>query len=326
MNLEVLSAVCQSCGASLEQQVPLSALTTFQIGGPCAALVTLPDEAAVKAVFSYLRENQIPHALIGRGSNLLCPDEGFDGVVLRLGGVFAECIKMQDGIVTCGAGVSLKNLCLFALEHCLTGLEFAYGIPGSVGGAVYMNAGAYDGEMSQILLSVTVLDENSEIRTVAADGLALSYRHSIFMEKDWIVLTASVIPEEGSGDEIRAKMQDLIVLSAEFALMPDDPEAIRERMRELAGRRKEKQPLEFPSAGSTFKRPEGSYASKLIDECGLKGYTVGGAQVSEKHAGFVVNRGGATFADVMAVCAHVQDVVKEQTGFVLELEPEIIGR
>ena len=302
MNLEVLSAVCQSCGASLEQQVPLSALTTFQIGGPCAALVTLPDEAAVKSVFSYLRENQIPHALIGRGSNLLCPDEGFDGVVLRLGGVFAECIKMQDGIVTCGAGVSLKNLCLFALEHCLTGLEFAYGIPGSVGGAVYMNAGAYDGEMSQILLSVTVLDENSEIRTVAADGLALSYRHSIFMEKDWIVLTASVIPEEGSGDEIRAKMQDLI------------------------GRRRAKQPLEFPSAGSTFKRPEGSYASKLIDECGLKGYTVGGAQVSEKHAGFVVNRGGATFADVMAVCAHVQDVVKEQTGFVLELEPEIIGR
>ena len=302
MNLEVLSAVCQSCGASLEQQVPLSALTTFQIGGPCAALVTLPDEAAVKAVFSYLRENQIPHALIGRGSNLLCPDEGFDGVVLRLGGVFAECIKMQDGIVTCGAGVSLKNLCLFALEHCLTGLEFAYGIPGSVGGAVYMNAGAYDGEMSQILLSVTVLDENSEIRTVAADELALSYRHSIFMEKDWIVLTASVIPEEGSGDEIRAKMQDLI------------------------GRRRAKQPLEFPSAGSTSKRPEGSYASKLIDECGLKGYTVGGAQVSEKHAGFVVNRGGATFADVMAVCAHVQDVVKEQTGFVLELEPEIIGR
>ncbi|MBR5722966.1 MAG: UDP-N-acetylmuramate dehydrogenase [Oscillospiraceae bacterium] len=300
MNLDALSAVCQSCGASLEQQVPLSALTTFKIGGPCAALVTLPDEAAVKTVFSYLRENQIPHCLIGRGSNLLCPDEGFDGVVLRLSGELSERITMQDGIITCGAGVSLKNLCLYALEHCLTGLEFAYGIPGSVGGAVYMNAGAYDGEMSQILLSVTVLDENSEIRTVAANELALSYRHSIFMEKDWIVLTASVMPEEGSGDEIRAKMQDLL------------------------GRRKSKQPLEFPSAGSTFKRPEGSYASKLIDECGLKGYTVGGAQVSEKHAGFVVNRGGATFADVMAVCEHVQNVVREQTGFVLELEPEII--
>ena len=163
-----------------------------------------------------------------------------------------------------------------------------------------MNAGAYDGEMSQILLSVTVLDEAGEIRTVPAEALELSYRHSIFMEKDWVVLTASVMPEQGNQDEIRAKMQDLL------------------------GRRRSKQPLEFPSAGSTFKRPEGRYASKLIDECGLKGYTVGGAQVSEKHAGFVINRGGATFADVMAVCSHVQDVVREQTGFVLELEPEIL--
>ena len=300
MNLDALSAVCADCGASLEQQVPLSSLTTFRIGGPCTALVTLPNGAAAKTVITYLRENQIPYSLIGRGSNLLCPDAGYDGVVLRLGGDFAERITYQDGIITCGAGVSLKQLCLFALEHCLTGLEFAYGIPGTVGGAVYMNAGAYDGEISQILLSVTVLDENDEIRTVPAEALALSYRHSILMEKDWIVLTASVIPEQGIQDEIRAKMQDLI------------------------GRRKSKQPLEYPSAGSTFKRPEGSYASKLIDECGLKGYTVGGAQVSGKHAGFVVNRGGATFADVMAVCEHVQHVVKEQTGFVLELEPEIL--
>ena len=180
-------------------------------------------------------------------------------------------------------------------------MEFAVGIPGSLGGAVYMNAGAYDGEFSQILLSVTLLDDSGEIRTVSADELELSYRHSILMEKKWTVLTVSVVLEEGSRDEIRAKMQDLI------------------------GRRKSKQPLEFPSAGSTFKRPAGSFASKLIDECGLKGYTVGGAQVSEKHAGFVINRGGATFADVMAVCQHVQDTVKAQTGFVLELEPEIIG-
>lgn len=302
MNLNALSALCADCGASLEQQVPLSSMTTFQIGGPCAACITLPDEAAAQKVIPYLREKQLPYSLIGRGSNLLCPDEGYDGVVLRFGGELAERITYQNGIITCGAGVSLKKLCLFALEHCLTGLEFAYGIPGTVGGAVYMNAGAYDGEMSQILLSVTVLDGNGKHRTVPAEELDFSYRHSIFMKKDWTLLTASVIPEHGNQDEIRAKMQDLL------------------------GRRRAKQPLEFPSAGSTFKRPEGSYASKLIDECGLKGYTVGGAQVSEKHAGFVVNRGGATFADVMAVCAHVQDVVKKQTGFVLELEPEILGK
>ena len=219
---------------------------------------------------------------------------------MKLGGALAEEIRCADGIVTCGAGVTLQKLCQFALDHCLTGLEFAYGIPGSVGGAVYMNAGAYDGEFSQILLSVTLLDDSGEIRTVSADELELSYRHSILMEKKWTVLTVSVVLEEGSRDEIRAKMQDLI------------------------GRRKSKQPLEFPSAGSTFKHPAGSFASKLIDECGLKGYTVGGAQVSEKHAGFVINRGGATFADIMAVCSHVQETVLKQTGFRLELEPEIL--
>lgn len=301
IDIEQLGAVCRDAGANLTPDVRLSELTTFKIGGPCAALVTLPDEPAAKTVFSYLREKQIPYYLIGRGSNLLATDKGFDGVVVKLGGALAEGIRCTDGIVTCGAGVTLQKLCQFALDHCLTGLEFAYGIPGSVGGAVYMNAGAYDGEFSQILLSVTLLDDSGEIRTVSADELELSYRHSILMEKKWTVLTVSVVLEEGSRDEIRAKMQDLI------------------------GRRKSKQPLEFPSAGSTFKRPAGSFASKLIDECGLKGYTVGGAQVSEKHAGFVINRGGATFADVMAVCQHVQDVVKAQTGFVLELEPEIIG-
>ncbi|MBQ6041191.1 MAG: UDP-N-acetylmuramate dehydrogenase [Oscillospiraceae bacterium] len=296
-----LTALCEQNGAQIETQVALSALTTFRIGGPCDALVTLPDEAAAQNIVAYLRENSIPYALIGRGSNLLAADSGFRGVILKLGGKLAEGIRCADGILTCGAGESLKNLCLTAAEHCLTGLEFAYGIPGSVGGAVFMNAGAYDGEFSQILLSVTVLDEAGEIRSVPAEALDLSYRHSILMERDWIVLTVSVMLEPGMQDEIRAKMQDLI------------------------GRRKSKQPLEYPSAGSTFKRPAGSYASKLIDECGLKGYTVGGAQVSEKHAGFVINRGNATFADVMAVCRHVQDTVRKQTGFVLELEPEIIG-
>lgn len=301
IDMEQLSAVCRNTGAELKPDVRLSELTTFKIGGACRALITLPDIAACQTIITYLRENKIPFTLIGRGSNLLAPDQGYEGVVLKLGGALASDITEENGAVTCGAGVSLKNLCLFALEHALTGLEFAYGIPGSVGGAVFMNAGAYDGEFSQILESVTVLDENGALLTLSASELNLGYRHSVFMERPWIILQATV------------------------RLTSGDPEAIRAKMQDLLGRRKSKQPLEFPSAGSTFKRPAGSFASKLIDECGLKGYTVGGAQISEKHAGFVINRGGATFADVMAVCQHVQEVVKAQTGFILELEPEIIG-
>lgn len=301
IDTEQLSAVCRNAGAELKPDVRLSELTTFKIGGACRALITLPDIAACQTIITYLRENRIPFTLIGRGSNLLAPDQGYEGVVLKLGGALASDITEENGAVTCGAGVSLKNLCLFALEHALTGLEFAFGIPGSVGGAVFMNAGAYDGEFSQILESVTVLDENGALLTLSASELNLGYRHSVFMEHPWIILQATVRLTSGDPETIRAKMQDLL------------------------GRRKSKQPLEFPSAGSTFKRPAGSFASKLIDECGLKGYSVGGAQVSEKHAGFVINRGGATFADVMAVCQHVQEVVKAQTGFILELEPEIIG-
>ena len=301
IDLEQLSAVCRNTGAELKPEIRLSELTTFKIGGTCSALITLPDIAACQKIITYLRENQIPFTLIGRGSNLLAADQGYEGVVLRLGGTLASEITEQGGAVTCGAGVSLKNLCLFALEHALTGLEFAFGIPGSVGGAVFMNAGAYGGEFSEILESVTALDENGTLLTLSAEDMNLGYRHSVFMDHPWTILQATVRLTSGEQEAIRAKMQELL------------------------GRRKDKQPLEFPSAGSTFKRPLGSYASKLIDECGLKGYTVGGAQVSEKHAGFVINRGGATFADVMAVCQHVQDVVKAQTGFVLELEPEIIG-
>ena len=300
MDMNEFAAVCEQAGAELTPDAVLAPLTSFKIGGKCRALVTLPDQQACQTVFAYLRENQIPYSLIGRGSNLLVPDDGYDGIVLKLSGKLSAEITVDEGIVTCGAGVSLKNLCLFALERSLTGLEFAYGIPGSVGGAVYMNAGAYDGEISQVLQFVTILDESGKVRTVPAEALELRYRHSILMERDWIVLNAGFWLELGNTDVIRDKMQDLL------------------------GRRKSKQPLEFPSAGSTFKRPEGSYASKLIDECGLKGDTVGGAQVSEKHAGFVINRGGATFADVMAVCRHVQETVRAQTGFVLELEPEIL--
>ncbi|MBR6107917.1 MAG: UDP-N-acetylmuramate dehydrogenase [Oscillospiraceae bacterium] len=303
LDIQELTAVCQQCGAELAPEVPVSGLTTFKIGGPCRALVTLRDRESVRTVITYLREHQIPYYLIGRGSNLLCPDEGYDGAVLKLGGGQMQQLSLSaDGTgIHCGAGVSLKNLCLFALENSLTGLEFAYGIPGSVGGAVYMNAGAYDGEVSQVISAVNAYQPDGAVHSLPKDSLDLSYRHSIFSEHpEWVILDAY------------------------FTLKKGEPDAIRARMQDLLGRRKSKQPLEFPSAGSTFKRPEGSYASKLIDECGLKGYTVGGAQVSEKHAGFVINRGGATCADVIALCEHVRETVQAQTGFVLELEPEIM--
>lgn len=300
-DLKPLVRLCEETGAQIQTDVPMSEHTSFHIGGACRALVTLPDAAACQKIVRRLRTDRIPFRLIGRGTNLLVPDSGYRGVVLKLGGSLAGQPVVEGETITCGAGTSLKNLCLAALSASLTGLEFAYGIPGSVGGAVYMNAGAYDGEMQGVLTEVTFLNSDAELRTLSAAELGLGYRHSVFMEHDWLILSAKLTLQKGDSDAIRA------------------------RMRELLGRRQEKQPLEYPSAGSTFKRPAGSYASKLIDECGLKGYRVGGAQVSTKHAGFVVNRGGATYADVMAVCKHVQETVQAKTGFVLELEPEILN-
>lgn len=304
LNLDALAAQCRQYNADFAADEPLSRHTTFRVGGNCRAFLTVKDSGSAERILQYLRQNAVPFRLIGRGSNLLVPDTGYPGVVLVLGGQLAEVSEPSEAdseVIVCGAGASLKNLCLAALSRGLTGLEFAYGIPGTVGGAVYMNAGAYDGEMSQVLESVTVLNGDGSRETLPAEALSLSYRHSIFMER-----------------------KDALILEAAVRLKKGDPAAIRARMQELLARRQEKQPIEYPSAGSTFKRPAGSYASLLIDQCGLKGYRVGGAQVSEKHAGFVVNRGGATYADIMAVCRHVQETVRAQTGYELELEPEIL--
>lgn len=309
INFNELTAVCQQNGAEIELDVPLAGYTSFKIGGPCKAMVTLNDAERAGAIFAYLRDNEIKHRLIGRGSNLLVTDKGYDGIVLRLGGEQIKQLSLhEDGVgIRCSAGTSLQRLCQFALDHSLTGLEFAYGIPGSVGGAVYMNAGAYDGEIAQVLSSVTVWQPDGQLHKMKSAELDLRYRHSIFMQHpDWYILDAHFVLDEGYMDAIRDKMQDLL------------------------SRRKDKQPLEYPSAGSTFKRPAASdpahpvYASKLIDECGLKGFTVGGAQVSEKHAGFVINRGGATFSDVMAVCEYVRETVRMKTDIEMEMEPEIL--
>ncbi|MBR0537893.1 MAG: UDP-N-acetylmuramate dehydrogenase, partial [Clostridia bacterium] len=238
----------------------------------------------------------------GNGSNVLISDDGIRGVVIKLMGGLTALEMRPDGRIWCEAGVPLKRLCTFALENDLTGLEFAYGIPGSVGGAVYMNAGAYGGEIKDVLQAVRLLDiADGRIFEKPASELKMAYRNTPFTDKKHVII------------------------GAYFSLETGNRNAIREKMEELLGRRKASQPLNFPSAGSTFKRPAGAYAAALIDGCGLKGFGVGGAKVSEKHAGFVINAGGATCRDVRELMAEIKHIVYEKEGFVLEPEVELIG-
>lgn len=301
MELTTLMDCAIQWGCRITEQAPMAAATSFHIGGPADVLIDIPSPDAVAAVVSCCQQQRIPFLVLGNGSNLLVGDKGFRGAVLRL--KFADRVPTltEDGILRCAAGISLTQLCVFARDHGLTGLEFAYGIPGTVGGAVYMNAGAYGGEMAQVLTTVTVVplegDDHTPV-TLPADKLALGYRHSALMDR---------FPA--------------IVVEAAFRLQPGDADAITARMKELMAKRQEKQPLEYPSAGSFFKRPEGHFAGALIEQAGLKGYAVGGAQVSEKHAGFVINRNHATAADVLALCRHVQHIIREKDG--VELEPEV---
>ena len=241
----------------------------------------------------------MPCYLLGNGSNILFGDKGYAGAVISLAGMKGE-VRREGDTLTAPAGMPLNALCMAALHAGLTGLEFAYGIPGSIGGAVYMNAGAYGGEMKDVLLSVRYLTAEGQIEEAPAAALDLGYRHSIF---------------ESNGG---------CILSAAVGLAPGDPGAIAARMNDLMGRRRDKQPLDKPSAGSTFKRPVGAFAGALIEQCGLRGHRHGGAAISEKHCGFVVNLGGATCADVLALCSEVQQIVKEQTGFVLEKEIRVV--
>ena len=283
---------------------PMSRHTSFRIGGP-ARLMALPKSPAqAKAAVLAAREADIVPFFLGNGSNLLVPDEGVERFLIQPAGRYSadplNRVWEESGQLCAGGGVSLAVLANAAQGRALTGLEFASGIPGSVGGAVVMNAGAYGGEMAQVLVSVTALDLDGNIQTIPAEHCGLGYRKSIFSDGQ------------------------RLVLEARFQLESGDPDAIRARMDELAAKRKEKQPLEYPSAGSMFKRPEGYFAAALIDQCGLKGFTVGGAQVSEKHAGFVVNRGGATCADVLELVRQVQARVLEQTGVTLKMEVKVL--
>lgn len=300
MNEKALAALAENLGCGVCENEPLSAHTTFRTGGPCTCMIMPKSAEDLSQLVKFAAENGVRTLVMGKGSNMLCADEGFDGAVLLIGSDFSEITMLDNCTIRAQAGAAMSRLCRVALDNGLSGLEFAYGIPGTVGGGIYMNAGAYGGEMKDVLVSVTAMDRNGELHTYTPAQLELTYRRSRFSHTDEIIV---------SGD---------------FKLAHGDKAEIEAKMNELMARRKDKQPLEYPNAGSTFKRPEGQFAGKLIQDCGLRGATVGGAQVSEKHCGFVINKGGATSADIKELIAQIQKTVYEKTGFYLECEVRII--
>ena len=279
---------------------PMSRHTTFRVGGPADFFVTPKAKEEVRDVIRICKEAGMPYYIIGNGSNLLVSDAGYRGVIVQIYKEMNE-VKVEGDLVKAQAGALLSGIAAKALGAELSGFEFASGIPGTIGGACVMNAGAYGGEIKDVLIDATVLTAEGELKTVTRDELDLSYRHSL-------------VPEKG-----------YIVLSARFRLTPKPKDEIKLYMAELRAKRVEKQPLEYPSAGSTFKRPEGYFAGKLIMDAGLRGYSVGDAQVSEKHCGFVVNKGEATAADVLTLIKDVQETVLKQFGVKLEPEVKMIG-
>lgn len=296
-----IKSICDKIGCGYSEDPVLSGCTSFKIGGKADLFVAPDTEDKLAEILASCKRMGLNVLILGKGSNLLVADGGFRGVVIST----SELDKIElidETTIYCQSGVALSRLCRFALDNSLTGLEFAYGIPGSAGGAAYMNAGAYGGEMKDVLYKCDHVSSDGEKGSFEGDELDLSYRHSVYSKSDKTVSALYLKLEKGDKTAIKAKMD------------------------ELMGKRRDKQPLEYPSAGSTFKRPEGYFAGALVEQCGLKGFTVGGAQVSEKHAGFVINIGGATCEDVLGVINHCRKVVFENTGVTLEPEVEIIGQ
>lgn len=279
---------------------PMTRHTTFRIGGNADVFLLPASMEELLEVLRLVKQYSVPLAILGNGSNVLVRDGGIRGAVVSFGKPFAH-IGMEETRITAGAGATLGAVSLFAASHSLSGLEFAVGIPGSLGGAVFMNAGAYDGEMRSVVSRVTAVAPDGEVRQYDSSEMDFGYRHSIFQENGHIICEIELVLREGESS------------------------AIQEKMAEFTKRRMEKQPLDKPSAGSTFKRPPGLFAGTLIDEAGLKGFTIGGAQVSEKHAGFVINKGGATAADVLALIEEIQRRIEERNGVHLIPEIRIIG-
>ena len=292
------------CGILGEENVftkePMSRHTTFRAGGPADFFVTPEKEGQVRKTLSLLKEAQVPRYIMGNGSNLLVGDRGYRGVILQICKKMNR-IRIQDTVIQAQAGALLSKVAAEAQAKGLTGFEFASGIPGSLGGAAMMNAGAYGGEMKQVLIQAQILNASGEIEDVLAEEMELGYRSSVFSRNGGVILSASI------------------------QLEPGDPPAIQSRMEELKFLRTSKQPLEYPSAGSTFKRPEGYFAGKLIQDAGLRGFQVGGAQVSEKHCGFVINKDQASAMDIRSLMEQVSEKVYTRFGVRLEPEVKLIG-
>lgn len=282
---------------NIRYEEPMEKHTTFRVGGPAEVFITVETKEQLARILPYLQITEREYFLLGNGSNLLVGDKGYRGMIIRLAGEFME-VSCEGNRIRAGAGALLGTTARLAWENGLTGMEFASGIPGTIGGAVRMNAGAYGGEMKQIVEMVEVMDQNGEILELSTDSMEFGYRTSAIRNRPYIVLGCVLRLEKGNREEILAQMNA------------------------LAAKRKEKQPLEYPSAGSTFKRPEGYFAGKLIMDAGLRGYRIGGARISEKHCGFVINEGNALAADVAEVIAEVSEIVYEKFG--VKLEPEII--
>ena len=295
----MLKRYCEELNCKATVDEPMSLHSTFKIGGPADIFIAPDSEQKIGKLIYFLKEHEIPYYVFGKGSNILVSDKGIRGAVLYLGQGISN-IKRKDDTIECEAGTPLARLCYFAYEEGLSGLEFAWGIPGSSGGAAYMNAGAYGGEMSDVLHSCRHIDEDGLANEFFGNALDLSYRHSVYSNKKYCITSIKVRLKAVNKTQIKEVMDDLL------------------------NRRTTKQPLEFPSAGSTFKRPEGNYASALIEQCGLKGRSVGGARVSTKHSGFVINNGNATCNDVLKLIEIVKEEVFTKTGVLLECEIKFI--
>lgn len=297
---EKIIAAAEKNGCNVIINADMSKYTSFKVGGTAKLLVEPNSVDALSEILKALKAEGVRPVVLGNGSNVIVRDEGIDGVVLVLGEAFSKIEYCGNNMVRAQAGANLARLCKFALEYNLGGMEFAYGIPGTVGGAAFMNAGAYGGEMKDVIMVVNHMDLDGERGSKQGSELGFSYRHSSYVDSD------------------------LIITSVIFYLKSDNADAVKNRMEATLNKRKLKQPLEYPSAGSTFKRPEGYFAGALIEECGLKGKSIGGAMVSEKHAGFIINKGGATATDVLSLIEFVQKTVKDEKGVLLEPEVRII--
>lgn len=293
---ETIFNLAEILGCEARKYEPMSKHTSFKIGGNADVYIKVNNLSKLSTILKECQASDVDYMILGNGSNLLVSDDGIRGVVIRLDGDFRKITLLDDTTIFCGAGATLAYLCKFALNCGLSGLEFAWGIPGTVGGAVFMNAGAYDGEMKDVVHSVSHISPSGEIGRTEKENMNFGYRTSVYRSNNMIITGVTLKLKKGNPDEIRAKMDDYM------------------------SRRSTKQPLEYPSAGSVFKRPEGNFAGALIEQCGLKGKTCGGAQVSEKHAGFIINKSNATAKDVRDLIGEIQKTVSEKTGYSLECE------